>query len=447
MKAMNILVATIGLAFFACSFDDDTADIITVNCSPDRGAFTADGGTLGFAVSSSRGEWTAYSNDAWINVQISSALDSVYVIAEANKTTEMREGQMVIKSGTERKYVPITQAAAVAISCTPSSALLSADGETVEFNVTITPEAQWSVETDADWLTYTTTSNSITLTAKANDTSIMRTASVVVKSGQMSTIIAISQKGNGEIKPSVNVSDDYSLIWHDEFDGVSLSSDWTYEIWDKGRVNNELQYYRKAEIDGKKTVEVSNDVLNINCFMGADGNVYSGRINAKVNEGWQYGYIEARIKLPKGKGTWPAFWMMPVNVDWANEGWPKCGEIDIMEEVGANPNYVSSSLHAEGHVHTLGNQVTHEMLCEGAEDDFHVYAMEWTKEGITTYVDGKLQLSYKSDGTVKNYPYDKPYYIILNLAWGGDWGGYKGIDESALPTTMQVDYVRVFQKK
>ena len=175
----------------------------------------------------------------------------------------------------------------------------------------------------------------------------------------------------------ITAPEGYKLVWHDEFDSESLSNDWTYEVQNSGWVNNEQQNYRKGEIDGKNTVETNNGILNINCFKGNDGKVYSGRIYAHVNEGWQYGYIEASIKLPKGKGTWPAFWMMPVNVDWANEGWPKCGEIDIMEEVGANPNYVSSSLHAEGHVHTLGNQVTHEMLCNGAEDGFHTYAIEW----------------------------------------------------------------------
>ena len=86
------------------------------------------------------------------------------------------------------------------------------------------------------------------------------------------------------------------------------------------------------------------------CFKGSDGKIYSGRVYAHESEGWQYGYIEARMMLPKGKGTWPAFWMMPCNVDWSKEGWPKCGEIDIMEEVGVVPNEVSSSLHAEGHI-------------------------------------------------------------------------------------------------
>ena len=180
-----------------------------------------------------------------------------------------------------------------------------------------------------------------------------------------------------------------------------------------------------------------------NLFVIRDGKVYSGRVYAKVREGWTYGYIEASIKLPKGKGTWPAFWMMPVNF----RSWPADGEIDIMEEVGYHPNYVSSSLHANAHVHTQGTQVTHEMLCEGAEDDFHTYAILWTADNITTYVDGQVQLSYDNTGKGRDdWPYDNPFYVIFNLAWGGDWGGSQGVDESALPTTMEVDYVRVFQK-
>ena len=172
--------------------------------------------------------------------------------------------------------------------------------------------------------------------------------------------------------------------------------------------------------------------------------MYSGRVYAKRNTGWKYGYIEASIKLPKGKGTWPAFWMMPVNF----HSWPADGEIDIMEEVGYHPNYVSSSLHANAHVHSNGTQVTHEMFCDGAEGEFHTYAIEWTAENITTYVDGKVQLSYNNRGLGRDdWPYDDPFYVIFNLAWGGDWGGAQGVDESALPVTMEVDYVRVFQKK
>ena len=135
--------------------------------------------------------------------------------------------------------------------------------------------------------------------------------------------------------------------------------------------------------------------------------------------------------------------MMPVNF----RSWPADGEIDIMEEVGYHPNYVSSSLHANAHVHSNGTQVTHEMLCEGAEDGYHVYGIEWTAQKITTYVDGKKQLEYANRGLGRDdWPYDDPFYVILNLAWGGDWGGAQGVDETALPVEMLIDYIRVYQK-
>lgn len=247
----------------------------------------------------------------------------------------------------------------------------------------------------------------------------------------------------------------YKLVWSDEFDeGTQLSpAKWSWEDWRPGNVNNERQYYKPGTqlIDGRHTTEIKDGKLVINCFKASDGNVYSGRVNSNSGDGnpngWNHGYIEARIKLPKGKGTWPAFWMMPSGVDWSSETWPTCGEIDIMEEVGADPNITSSSLHSIGHNHTNGSQVTASRYIDGAEDDFHIYSMEWSNERITTYVDGVVMLDYANDHKgFRNWPYDKPYYVILNLAWGGDWGGYKGVDESALPLKMEVDYVRVYRK-
>ena len=176
--------------------------------------------------------------------------------------------------------------------------------------------------------------------------------------------------------PSGFVPEGYELVWNDEFDnGTTLnSSDWTHEMKGKGWVNNELQYYVNHETpNGSLVTEVKDDALVIRC-LEEDGKVFSGRVYAKAKRGWTYGYIEGRIKLPKGRGTWPAFWMMPVNF----RSWPADGEIDIMEEVGYHPNYVSSSLHANAHVHSNGTQVTHEMLCEGAEDDYHIYAIEYS---------------------------------------------------------------------
>jgi beta-glucanase (GH16 family) len=141
--------------------------------------------------------------------------------------------------------------------------------------------------------------------------------------------------------------------------------------------------------------------------------------------------------------------MMPCNNDFGANPWPKCGEIDIMEEVGVNPNYTSSSLHTEKFNHVMKTQITKERLTAGAEDGFHVYRLEWTPDYIKTYVDGKELLNFNNDGKndVGSWPFNKPFYVILNLAWGGDWGGMKDVDESALPVRMEVDYVRVFQKK
>jgi len=238
--------------------------------------------------------------------------------------------------------------------------------------------------------------------------------------------------------------DEYELVWHDEFNGTALSADWTHEVKPKFWVNRELQNYVAINTpSGKKVTEVSDGTLKLTALK-EDGEVYSGRVYAMRSSGWQYGYMEASIKLPVGKGTWPAFWMMPTR----GFRWPADGEIDIMEEVGYNPNYVSSSLHATGHVHTNNTQVTHEMLQEGAEGGFHLYAIKWTPQNITTYVDGRVQLSYDNPGTGKvDWPYDAPFYLILNLAWGGAWGGMHGVDESRLPATMEIDYVRVYQKK
>ncbi len=343
------------------------------------------------------------------------------------------------------------------IIVSPDNPVAKFQGETL--TITVEANADWNVSTQSDFCSLSRKGgikgkSDFEAVIAPNKTSSSRTAVLKFVSGKKTLEYAITQDYDQEaFKPDDGTTypapEGYQLVWHDEFNsGTELNpAYWTHEVQKSGWVNNELQNYVNGIHNGTRVTEINDGKLKITCFKDTDGKVYSGRVYANVKTGWQYGYIEAKIKLPKGKGTWPAFWMMPVNVDWANEGWPKCGEIDIMEEVGVDPDYVSSSLHAEGHVHTNNNEITHVMLCEGAEDGFHTYAMEWSNERITTYVDGKVQLTYKSDGTIKNYPYNKPFYIILNLAWGGSWGGYKGVDESYLPTTMEVDYVRVFQHK
>jgi beta-glucanase (GH16 family) len=184
--------------------------------------------------------------------------------------------------------------------------------------------------------------------------------------------------------------------------------------------------------DGKLKIiakKVGNQVLSI-------------RMNTR--QSWKYGYFEARLKLPKGKGTWPAFWMLPKNFT----AWPDDGEIDIMEEVGYNANYVSSSIHCKAYNHSIGTQKTKEILLSTAQTEFHVYALEWTEDYIKTFVDGKELFYFANDktGNKNTWPFNAPFYLKLNLAWGGNWGGAQGVDESVLPATYEIDYVRVFQK-
>ncbi len=256
-------------------------------------------------------------------------------------------------------------------------------------------------------------------------------------------------EGAQYVEPEIPTPAGYTLVWQDEFNDPSLilpdTRNWWYETAEPGWVNNELQTYipgRKGDII---TADVSDGTLKIRAIKDGD-RIYSARVN--TNEGWTYGYFEARLKLPKGKGTWPAFWMMPTV--WS--GWPKGGEIDIMEHVGCVPTEVSSSIHCQAYYHAIGTQKTAAKKISTVMDEFHTYALEWTPEYIKTYVDGVLLFHYNPDSYPKGrnedtWPFNKPFQLKLNLAWGGDWGGMYGVDESCLPATFEIDYVRVFQIK
>jgi len=334
------------------------------------------------------------------------------------------------------------------ITVSQDNIVVPASGGTYTINVTTTGK-EWGAYADKDFIVIETQntlsqSGSITVTVPSNPLTEEREGAINIMSGAARKTINVKQEASAEA--AYYAPEGYSLVWHDEFDkGSELNADdWVHEVQNSGWVNHELQNYVNHKTpNGKNVTEVRDGHLRITALK-ENGKIYSGRVYAKRSTGWKYGYIEASIKLPSGKGTWPAFWMMPVNF----HSWPADGEIDIMEEVGYHPDYVSSSLHANAHVHSNGTQVTHEMYCKGAEGEFHTYAIEWTAQNITTYVDGKVQLSYDNRGLGRDdWPYDDPFYVIFNLAWGGDWGGAQGVDENALPVTMEVDYVRVFQKK
>jgi beta-glucanase (GH16 family) len=317
------------------------------------------------------------------------------------------------------------------------------DYGSTSFTVDVATDREFAAYSTVDWLDVNPKGSvkhneTLTVSVQANPSYDSRSGDVTVVCGGTRRSLTVKQAGKPQPSTDIEAPEGYSLVWNDEFEGSELSSDWTFEVAGPGFVNNELQSYVK----GSDVAEVSNGTLKINLFKdGSD--IKSARIYAKRNQGWQYGYFEASIRLPEGKGTWPAFWMMPV----AGGQWPGCGEIDIMESVGYDPNVVVSTIHCNKYNNGGTAIESARRTISNAYTEFHKYALEWTPERMVFFVDGIKLLTYNNDGTGKDaWPFNAPFYIILNLAWGGSWGGVQGVDESCLPATMEVDYVRVFQK-
>lgn len=235
----------------------------------------------------------------------------------------------------------------------------------------------------------------------------------------------------------------YELVWADEFDvsGAPDPSKWDWDVGGGGWGNGEIQYYTHGE-----NAEVSDGCLNIHLrAQEREGRrVTSARLVTRGKANWLYGKFEARIKLPFGAGTWPAFWMLPV--DRAYGAWPNSGEIDIMEHVGAVQGEVHASVQTKSHNHMSGAPSTASLMLKDAGEGFHTYTLEWLPGQIILSVDGETCLTYTPESRgYADWPFDKRMYLVLNLAFGGSWGGKEGVDEGCLPQTMQVAYVRVYQ--
>lgn len=171
----------------------------------------------------------------------------------------------------------------------------------------------------------------------------------------------------------------------------------------------------------------------------------SARLTTRQKFDFKYGRLEVRAMLPKGRGLWPAIWMLPT--EWKYGGWPRSGEIDVMEHVGYEPDSLYGTVHTLNFNHTKGTQVGKGLKMENLYADYHVYAMEWFEDRIDLFVDDQPYFSFKnSKKGLEEWPFDQPFHILLNVAVGGNWGGKKGIDDTVFPGSMIVDYVRVFQK-
>jgi len=246
----------------------------------------------------------------------------------------------------------------------------------------------------------------------------------------------------------------YQLVWSDDFshdpDGLPDPAKWGYE---EGYIrNNESQYYTKAR---KENARIENGLLIIEArkenyvyVNSVDHESLPARYTSAALEttgkaDWQYGRIEVKARLPAGKGVWPAIWTLGSNIN--QVGWPRCGEIDIMELVGKLQGIIHGTLHyfIDGKHKSSGGQVT----IDHPDTTFHVYAAEWTPDRIDLFVDDKKYVSFDVNQATTNgeNPFHQPHFLILNLALGGTWGG--PIDDSIFPQRMTIAYVRVYQKQ
>ena len=243
-----------------------------------------------------------------------------------------------------------------------------------------------------------------------------------------------------------NENKEYQLVWSDDFkENVINEDNWTFEIWDAGRVNNEWQQY----VENTDNYILENGFLHIIVTKtGANekGGYTSTRLMSKGKKEFKYGRIEFKAKMPKGVGTWPALWMLGANID--EKGWPKCGEIDVMEYVGFQSDTTHTNVHTQ---YQSGSTDFHvETPLVTAEEDFHIYGLTWTPDKLDFYLDDPQNItnSYApSVKTIDNWPFDQPFFMIMNFAVGGNWGGEKGVDDSIWPQEMVVDYVKVYQLK
>jgi beta-glucanase (GH16 family) len=234
----------------------------------------------------------------------------------------------------------------------------------------------------------------------------------------------------------------WRLDWHDEFDGVAIDrAQWTFDLGGGGWGNGELEYYT----DRPENARVENGLLVIEARKESYeiSDYTSARMKTEGRRTFQNGRMEGRVKVPDGSGLWPAFWLLGENISRA--GWPDCGEIDIMEYVGRDPNLILGTLHGPGYSGAFGLSKSNRQAFNIA-DDFHIYAVEWEPERVDWFFDGvKYFTVNRSDVGKRDWPFQQPFFVILNLAVGGSFGGVVG-NQTNFPKDYLVDYVRYYRR-
>jgi beta-glucanase (GH16 family) len=259
-----------------------------------------------------------------------------------------------------------------------------------------------------------------------------------------------TEAGNRD-NSDISVPEGCVLVWNDEFDASAIDSNkWEHEVNGKGGGNNELQYYTDREVNSR----VENGVLIIQArkeqYTGPDGTreYTSARMRTAGKGDWKYGRFEIRARLPEGQGLWPALWMLSTYGNYG--GWAASGEIDIMEELGQEPNRVYGTLHYGASWPNNVQKGRSFVLPEGTfSEDFHTFVLKWDTTRFQWFVDDSLYstvTSWYTEGHAYPAPFDQKFHLIFNVAVGGDWPGSPD-GTTVFPQQMVVDYVRVFQKE
>jgi beta-glucanase (GH16 family) len=239
---------------------------------------------------------------------------------------------------------------------------------------------------------------------------------------------------------------EWELVWEDNFEsrGLPNSNIWSYE---EGYIrNNEAQYYTKERSENAR-VENGKLVIEARKDNWRGHKITSASLHTYGKKEILYGRIEVKAKLPTGTGTWPAIWMLG-NSFREGSGWPACGEIDIMENVGYDPKVVHGNVHTKAYNHVLGTNKGNNITLDKPWDEYHVYAVEWYKDRIEFFIDDEQYFVFENEGTGNDvWPFDAPHYLIINLAIGGGWGGREGVDDSIFPQKYFIDYVKVYRQK
>lgn len=254
---------------------------------------------------------------------------------------------------------------------------------------------------------------------------------------------AQASNGNLPVAPA-----GWELIWHDEFDqpGLPNSALWSYDVGGDGWGNREAQFYTSGRLENAR-VEQGHLIIEARREQWQKAAYTSARLVSKNKGDWSAGRFEIRAQVPLGRGTWAAVWMLPTVWNLGNGAWPDNGEIDILEHVGHQPGLIHASTHSRKNQWQNNTQRTAIRRVPDAGTAFHLYGLEWNAEEIRISIDGEIYFtSRKSGGDWTSWPFERNFYLIMNLAIGGAWGAERGIDDHAFPQQMLVDYVRVYQR-